>query len=274
MEPGGVRSFNSVREYLLATLSDRRARNPRYTVSAWARQLGYRNSSLLADVLAGRRRVNETMRTKLVQNLVLDGDDRRHFELLSLVESARTPTDRARFLDSLTAVTPGFSFHNVELDDFNLIKEWHHIPIAEMVQLRDFVEDPALIARRLGGGLTAADVRDAIDRLLRVGMLRRDADGRLQKSHKHQMVGANVPNAAIRHHHRQFIEKAMKALDTKPVGERHISGTTIAVAEQDVPRVHELIMRFHRELQSLVGRGPADQVYRINVQCFGLTKES
>lgn len=39
--------------YLADTLSERKTKNPRFSLRAWAKQLGQRTPSLLSDVLHG-----------------------------------------------------------------------------------------------------------------------------------------------------------------------------------------------------------------------------
>jgi uncharacterized protein (TIGR02147 family) len=256
-------TFKSARDYLQAVFAERKSQNPRYSIRAWSKRLGYENPSLLSDVLNGRRRMNSELRGKIGQNLQLTGPAREYFDLLCLMGDAKSERDRSFYLEKTLALNPQMQTATVDLDSFLTIKDWYNLTILEMIDMEGFEEDYSLIAKMLGDGVNRTMVRDAIKRLLRLRLLTRDKNGKLKKP----VVHVNVGN------HLQFIEKAKQSIYSQSFNDRDTSGSTVAIRADKIDEVKKLIDKFHDDLHQIASRPAANGVYRINIQMFKLTQE-
>lgn len=265
-------SFKDPRDYLRAVFAQRKSERHHYSVRAWAKNLGYKNPSLLSDVLSGRRRITSEIRLRLSRNLKHDDQERDVFELICLAADAKSESERRIYFERTRQLNPALESLSLDLDRFITIKDWHHLTILEMIDLKEFTEDHAQIARILGNGVTRIMVKDAIDRLIRLQLIKRDNQGILSRPHAHLNIGDNLPDSAVRDHHLQFIEKAKDAVTEQTVEERDISGSTISVRESDLPVLRELINKFHDDVHRLTAGPSADFVYRLNIQFFKVTK--
>jgi uncharacterized protein (TIGR02147 family) len=265
--------YNMPREFLNAVLHQRRLKNPRYSLRAWSKQLGFQTPSYLSEVLRGVRKIKPHLGVKIANQMGLAEGEKRHFELTVLIENARSTEEKDLYLGILHGLKPTADVTEVSLDQFRLIQDWYHFAILEMVDLKDFNADPGVIAERLGRGLTAPLVEAAFHRLLRLGLLIRDDKGRCRRSNRDILVGAKIPSRAIRDHHKQLLEYAAEALEEQSIDERYFSGTNLAVESEKIPQLFKLIDQFHQEVRKLAST-EADTVYRVNMHAFKLTKEN
>jgi plasmid maintenance system antidote protein VapI len=83
----------SYRDVLTAALDERRSRNPRYSQSAFARELGLRRSQL-HEVLGGKKGLSRSAAQRIASIVGLDGDDAELFCDLIDAEHARSEVTR------------------------------------------------------------------------------------------------------------------------------------------------------------------------------------
>jgi uncharacterized protein (TIGR02147 family) len=267
-----VFEFDDARKYLLAVLHTKRARNRGLSLRAWSRQLGYKNPSYLASVLKGARTLKPSLAARVSKTLTLDERSRSYFEALVLRAVAKTEAESKVCEELLQAAVRGRKAEQMRLDQFRLIASWYHLAILEMFSLSDFQSDPKWIARRLGGGVSSKTVRSTIHRLLRLGLLQKEANGAPKRADVEPHFGDSVSSAAIRAHHLQMIEKAKQALNETPLEERDIRGSAFVFSRSRLSRAREIIQKFHQEMRALEGPASDNEVYRINTQFFPITK--
>jgi predicted enzyme related to lactoylglutathione lyase/transcriptional regulator with XRE-family HTH domain len=153
---GSIRAGVLFRHYLQAELASRCARNPRYSLRAFARHLGI-DGSTLSQILRGRRVLSPAMIRRLSTKLGLADAQLETF----LAAEPDRQKQAARQLAALDAV--------------RVLSEPHHLALLELVRLPDFRPDVRWISRVLG--IPADTVNVAVARLLRLGLLRMTGTG-------------------------------------------------------------------------------------------------
>ena len=247
-----------------------RQSNPRYSLRSWARSLGYETPSYLSDVMSRKKKASLKFTERVCRFEGIEGRERRYLELQVLIHNAVDDEQKQLYLELLKASFPDIESYNLELDQFRLIADWYHLVILEMTALEGFCEDYDQIAEQLGTPVTGEVAKCAIERLLRLKMLERNPDGKLQKTAKYAKIGRDVPDKAIRQHHTQMIEKAKDAVEGKAFEKRYFTGSTLAVKKDDLDRIEKLVADFHAQLHEFICDEGADTVYRVNTQVFDL----
>ena len=150
---------------------------------------------------------------------------------------------------------------------------WYHIPIREMVGLKGFREDAAWIARRLGHDISPQEVKAAIERMLQLGLLQRDANGKLRQSDTLVTPDSSLAVSALKDCHRHLLSKGSEALEKQRAARREISGITIPVSGKLREEMRRKIIEFRREMLRLsAAASDAEDVYQLNIQFFALTE--
>jgi uncharacterized protein (TIGR02147 family) len=152
----GAVAFRSV---LRAELLQRCRVNPSYSLRAFARSLSC-DASSLSKILHGKRPLGP----RTIQ---------RFGKTLGLGESAIGQyiyEEKVKGAGSYLSVPKEREFHQLSLDTFEIVSDWHHYAILELLHVRRFRPNVGWIARSLGLG--ARDVELAVSRLKRVGLLK------------------------------------------------------------------------------------------------------
>lgn len=242
-------------------LESRCGKNPRYSLRAFARDLGI-TSSRLSEVLSGRYGFSREAARKIAEQLGWSNSEITLFCDLVDAEHARAKQSRERARDRLAATPP--AYQQLSLDAFQVISDWHHYAILELVAVDGFVNKPKWIAQRLGISDHVATA--AIERLKRLDLLE-EKNGRLQATDTFTATPSDVPSDALKKFHKQLLEKALTALHLQKVEERDISHLVLAVDRGQLKEAKETIRKFRRTFDARFGRGPK----KNSVYCLGIT---
>jgi transcriptional regulator with XRE-family HTH domain len=246
-----------LRLFLQETYLRRLARNPRYSLRSYARALGL-NSGTLSQLLSGKRPLSAKTRDRLLGRLDLGAE-----EYLQFVAPGLTPASASENSD----------FRQISLDTFQVMAEWYHFAILELIGLASFRPDPKWMARKLG--ITPAEAGFAVERLERLGFLEirggkwRNAAGNLSTA------GNDFSAAALKKLQHRFLEMARSALDEVPYERRDQSTLTLKVDATRLPEIRAKIKQLRRQLDRYIeGQGTPDSVYHLSISFYPVTKES
>jgi uncharacterized protein (TIGR02147 family) len=149
---------------------------------------------------------------------------------------------------------------------------WYVPAIRELVASRDFVEDPAWIARRLTPPIKPAEAKRALALLLKLGLVVRDEAGRLRQSAAVLSTGPETAGLHIATYHAEMMKRATAAIDLVPASERDISALTLCVGERGLARLKQRMQALRRELLELAeDERERCQVVQLNLQLFPLS---
>src|SRR5690606_21842028 len=145
----------------------------------------------------------------------------------------------------------------------------YHFGILEMLQFSSFKDDPKWFARKLG--ISEIEVRLAVDRLERLGLVRRDL-GKLRPAQGNGKTPSDIPSESIKKLHSQIIDKAKQALFTQPVDHREFGSVVIAVDQSKVKAAKQEIRDFqHRFCKTMGEARTKDSLYCLSFQFFDLS---
>jgi uncharacterized protein (TIGR02147 family) len=266
-------AYRSLGAFLSAHMAWRRDANPKFSYRYLVKRLKLKSTSAVAMIATGKRLPTPKFLAQLFAELELGAAELAYAEALIALAKAKGDEERQLYLDKLDQLRPAEAPATIALDAFEFIAKWHNIAVLEMVELSDFVAEPAWIAARLGGAIDAAQAAASLELLQRLGLLARDDDGKLARTAAAFSTPFNVPSAAIRHYHGEILDLAKQALHGQAVNERFFAGTTIPMAVESLPEAERLVAECRRKLARLAQKpGERQEVYHFSVQLFRLTK--
>jgi uncharacterized protein (TIGR02147 family) len=254
------------------TYVERTQRSPRYSLRAFARDLGLSPGGL-HQVLNGRKPLSVARAAQLAKRLRLEGPAYEKFVLAAQIEKASDPEHRELLLERLRQLEPESKHTQLSIDQFRVISDWYHFAIYESLDLnlKDFT--PKKLSQRLG--ITLVEVREAIERLERLEFIVRDADGTPKKNKHHLLIDSATPSEAIRKAYRQVIDKGEQAITSQSPREKVIGIETFALDPQQIPELKELTDRYFDQVLELAARGKKrTEIYQAFVEVFRLTETS
>lgn len=240
--------------HLKNEFSDRIRKNPQYSLRAFAKSLGV-DPGTLCGILNGTRPLRSRTAKRIIDGLDLDPIKRRNL-LINVVEETQFNA-------------PAKQEYLLKRDVFELIASWEHDAIFCVLQLTSAIHTIASISQRLCLGDDL--VGQALKRMERLGLVKEEA-GHWRVTVDHVATPSGVPNRAVRQVLRQYIKKSFHSLRYHPIGERDITGTTMAISSKKLPMAKQMIQEFRKTLCQFLEDGEKDEVYRLNIQLFPLRK--
>lgn len=261
-----VYGCSNYRDILCRRFTERQVENPGYSMRDFARDLGMAVSSL-SEVLSGKHGLSQRSAASLAVHLGLGANERRFF--CDLVESEHGRSQQGREM-ARSRLTLRRTASHLDADQFNLISEWYHLAILELMTTRGFKHDIDWIASTLGISRMQADM--AIQRMTRLGLLSCD-NGRFKVLKSSTTTTDDVPSVAIRRFQSEILEKARHALNFQSVEEREIASVVVSIRKDDLPAARKMIKEFRRMFcGKLEQSGPGDEVYCFSTALFRLQK--
>lgn len=239
-------------EFLRMKLEESKLRNPNWSMRAFAQKLGM-SSGALSEILQGKRALSIKSRQKIIQKLNLSPSEQR--VLLG---------------DQLKPIKTTAHAFTLSADAFHLISDWWHFAILNLLKTKDFQPRLSWIADRVG--LPKATAELAWKRLLRLGYIEKNAKGELKRRHPKMSTSDDILNLSIRKSHQEDLRLIEQALNDVPIESREFGSMTMAIKTKDLPRAKALIREFQDEFCDHVESDAADEVYRLSIAFYPLTK--
>lgn len=250
---------HSFRLYLQSELVRRCRQNSNYSLRAFAKSLRVENS-WLSKVIRGKREISDELIERIGQRLGLSPTDVEKFKN-SRQESAAQKDLSGKFMQ-------------LSQDSFEIISEWYHFAILELMKLENFRQDKKWISKRLG--ISPHEVLSAVERLQRINVLLVDESGcwidNSQGFTTHNL-GINFSSTAHRKLQATILEKSVVALQNIPITHRDHSSMMMATSQAKLEEAKRRIDEFRYSLSAfLEDCDQKDAVFQLSVGLFPLTE--
>jgi uncharacterized protein (TIGR02147 family) len=241
----------TISKILEKNFESRKKKNSRYSLRAFARDLGV-SSGKLSEVMNQKITPGPKLLERILDRLDIGPVERARVFKQHLMERSLM-RHQGRFQTVLTE------------DQYALIAQPEHFVIMSLLETHDFRSDAGWISARLN--LPLATVELALTRLVDVGLLAWTSKG-LKARNPGATTSEEIPSKILRDSHRAVINEALESLEKVAIDRRDITSITMAVNMSQLPRAKELIRKFRHRLCDSVQKGPKSEVYTLNVQFF------
>jgi len=247
---------HSFRDLLATEFSERKAKNPRYSLRAFARNLDL-ESSHLSKLLNGKRPLNRALAKKLATKLNLS--------LEQLERLLRT--DSTVIKKHGRVMRP---YKSISVDQFATVEDWRHYAILELMKVKDFEPSTSWVANALG--ISNSEAEGYIKRLQRVGLLRVDKNGSWhdvsEGNSTHVLTRDEFSEIHVRTQLR-LLELSKQALIHLPLAQRDHSSMMMATHTRKLKMAKKKIAKFRRELSRfLEGTSEKNTVFQLTIGLF------
>jgi uncharacterized protein (TIGR02147 family) len=266
-------SYIDYRKFLKDVYVAKKELNPGFSFRVFSRLAGFSSPNFLKLVMDNKRNLSRPGARKIAQGLKLNKDAARFFEYLVLFNQAVTAVDKERYAKQLIASRSYRKSHPLHELQFNYFAKWYYIPIRELASLEGFREDPAWIAAQILPPIQPHEAKRALHELLKLGILQRDAGGKIGLANLNIATGDEVTQSSVAQFHREMLKRAAESIDRIPRENRDISSITMGMAAHTARKIKEKIQEFRKEIVALVSEDKdPNTVYQLNFQLFPLAK--
>ncbi len=239
-----------LKQQIVGAFLNAKGKNAKYSKRAFARKLGISHGPLV-EIMSGKRNISIRMAKKLSENLLLSPKQ------MDLIFS--NPKKKGVAANE-----------EVELkeDHFNLISDYNHFALLNLITIKNQSHSPKELANRLGS--TEDKIKLMIQRLCRLKMIEIKA-GRIIRAKVAFKTTDEVSSLSIKASHRALLEKCSHSLDNTPLELHDFSSITMAINTKKLKAAKNLLKNFQDELASLLVDGKADEVYTLNMQLIPMS---
>ena len=244
-----------------------------FSYRAFSRSAGLGAPNYLRLVIAGERNLTPKMAERFATSCGLAGEAAAYFQNLVEFNQATTSAARNASYRQLTRFRRYRQAHKLERAQAEYHSKWYLPAIRELCASPAFREDPAWLASVLRPSIKASEAKQALELLLELGLLVRDAKGRLQQSTPVVTTGAQTRHMNIRNYHTEMLRRAIDAIESVPAKERDISSLTLCLSPDGLARFKQRIAEFQQELIDLAEHEASrTQAVQVNFQLFPLSE--
>ena len=239
------------REFLQRQLAQKCAGNPQYSLRAFAKSLRTDHSTL-SQILRGKRRLTTESIHALAKEVGLAGND---------VEAFVAYERRVGCCD-------GWERHVRQLREeaMEIISQWHHFAILELIRLECFRPDCRWIARVLD--ITVDNVNMALTRLLHLGLLRMvDPKTWLDLSENAYARFDRLPCAVA-----SQLMSRLSRITNSDQDDHVLSSSTLAIDRKRISVTSSYLEKVRLDMANLLrGSASCDDVYQLDIFFYPLT---
>lgn len=259
MQNLSIEKINKMRQFLREDLVEKCERRTGYSLRAFARYLDIEPSNL-SKILNGKRGISKLTFNKIFNKLDLTPE--RIESLNGEAESVNS--------DTLPLVKDR---HLITNEEFSIISNWYHYATLELTKVICFESNIAFISKHLGISLTEAKM--AVERLIKYNYLKYDDNHQLiDNSGFLTTIGGPLTSSSLRKFQKQMLLKAIDAMEEIPLEERDQTSLTIAIDENEIPRLKKLIKNFRHKLNREMSDSKIkSRVYHFSFSFFPVSKK-
>ena len=271
--PIDVYGYLDYRAFLRDYYAKKKELTKGFSHRSFSRRAGLSSPNYLKLVMEGARRLSPRMAERFAAACGLEADAALYFTHLVAFNQAETTAERDQHYARLTGFQRYRQAHKLDLAHAAYYAEWFMPAIRELAAWKEFREDPAWIAEQLVPPIGKMEAARALDTLVELGLLVRDARGKLVQADALLSTGPETRGLHIARFHRAMTTRAMESIDLVPASERDISSLTLCLSRGGLRAFKERVQRVRRELLELSAlEEDPQQVVQINFQLFPLSR--
>jgi len=268
-----VFEYTGYRQYIADFYAERKVKSA-FTWREFARMAGFSSSVHLKYVSEGRFNLGEDAVERVAKAMGLSGNRLEYFRAMVEFDHAVTDNVKKEIFERMLSIAKQSNAKVIEGDAFRYFDSWKNPVLRELAPAMPGAK-PLALAKACRPKVTAAEVSESLNFLVKANLLLKDANGNYVQTDKFVTAGPmEAAPIAIRGLHRQMGEIALDTIEGVPQNERHFSGVTLGITRNAYDKiVAELDACRRKIIEIATAEDETDEVYRLNLQFFPMTNK-
>ena len=265
-----ITEYKDYRQYM-QDFYDERKRTSAFSWREFSKLAGFKSPVYLKLVCEGKSSLSLVKMEQVAHAMGLAGYEFAYFQEMVRFGNATKDSVKKAALLEMQKIAREHKVRVVDAEAFQFYDSWKNPTIRELAPMMPGAK-PLEIAKACHQDISAEQVRDSLAFLVKTGFLTKNENSYAQT--EKTVIGSkeSVP-IAIRAMHKEMASLAKIAVDKFPSEERHITGVTLGLCEEAYTRISQEMDVFIRKVVSIAAEYEnINQVYRLNLQLFPLTK--
>lgn len=269
-----ILEYTSYRQYIADYYADKKAKSA-FTWQEFTRAAGFSSPVHLKYASEGKLNLSDAAALRVAQAMHLAGYEQDYFCEMVKFDNAKTDAEKKDAFGKMLSIADSVKAKIIEGDSFRYFENWKNPVLRELAPAMPGAK-PLALARACRPEITAAEVTESLNFLVKAGLLQKDKDGNYKQTERGVTTGPmEVTPIAVREMHRQMGEFALEAIEGVAQDKRHFSGLTLGITRDAYEKIVQEIAEFRKRIITIATQDDGmDEVYRLNVQFFPMTNKS
>jgi uncharacterized protein (TIGR02147 family) len=226
----------------------------------------------IARVFQLKRHLSEKSLAPFIQLCKFNEEEKNFFDRLVVFNMARTEQQVKQAFEALLSLSSVKS-RTLKSDQYEFYTKWYYTAIRALIAIRPFTaKDTGAIAQMLSPSVSSKKAREAVNLLLKLGLVYASDEGILHCSDTHITTGLKWQSIAAKTFQAETIRLAGESLDRHPKEVRDISTVTIGIKRCRIDEMRQRIADFRKSIMHLAEEDQdPDDIFQLNIQLFPLT---
>ncbi len=272
-----VFDFQNYREFLKAFYSEKKMSKRGFSYRNFARLCQFASPNFMKLVIEGKRNLSHEASEQIAEGLKLHKDESRFFIALVKFNQASTDEEKQKYYDELKDILPKQKRRILSEDSMIYLSHWLYPVLREMIEQKQFKEDPYWISRRLYGDVKPMQISQALNFLKESGFIFKNEKGKWACKDNFVISSDEIKSLGIRNYHRQMLELAKEMLEKVEMSKREYGALTLSLADEDLAEFKDKLKNFRQSIHEwavnkLKNKNPSPEkdnlVVQLNFQMF------
>ena len=264
--------YTDYRKFILDYYEERK----RTSVFSWhefAQKAGFSSDVYLKYVSEGKKNLSVGAAGSVANAMGLVGFEYDYFILMVSYAHAKGDEAKRAAFEERCALAQAHKVRVLGKEEFDYYKSWKNSVIREIAPHMPGAK-PLEIAHACRQKISAAEVSETLDFLVKAKLLKKDRSGNFSPTDKSITMGTiDILPVVARDLQRQMGEFAIQSLDL-PLSERMMSGLTLGLTQHAYERIRKELEDCCRRVVAIATEeDKTEQVYRLNMQLFPMSSK-
>lgn len=262
--------YSDFRQFMLDYYEDRKLRSA-FSWREFSKIAGFSSSSYMKVVCEGKSKLSRIGVERTGSAMGLVGFEMEYFR--AMVEFGQAPTEEKKkaAYERMLSIAKVHKVRVMEGDLFEFYDSWQNPVVRELAPLMPGAT-PGEIAKQCYPDISAAEVQQSLNFLTKAGLLKKSGNNAFVLAETSIKGTPDATRLALRGMHRMMSKLATPAIDL-PVNERNFSGVTMGLSRESYSKIETVLDECRQKIISIAAEDKnIEQVYRLNLQLFPLTK--
>ena len=268
--------YTDYRKFLHDWYNEEKERDSIFTYRYIAEQVGFKSAGQFTKILRGQANMSVDLARRFSDFMGLGKRRSAFFLSLVLFNQAKNHEDKSTYFKEMKSFSES-RIKVVEAKQYEFYHKWYYTVVRELLSfypLMDTDESYKGLASLILPAITATEVKRAVQKLLKLKLVKKTADGYFKQSDSLIKADSEVTSMAINNFVLNSLELAKRAVDGIPKSERVLSATTVTVSERTFKKIHHELRQFREKIMHLAREDDVpERAYQFNFQVFPVSKK-
>lgn len=263
--------YSDFRKYMRDFYEERKLRHV-FSWREFSKAAGFTSSSYMKVVCDGKSNLSRIGVERTGQAMGLVGFEMDYFRAMVNFGQETDETKKKAAYEEMLSIAKIHKVRVIEGELFKFYKTWKNPVLRELAPLMPGAT-PGEIAKKCYMDISANDVKETLDFLTKAGFIKKTGENTFVQTETSIKGSPEATKLAIRDMHREMAKIAASSLDLAKT-ERNFSGVTMGISRDSYEQIVKELDECRRKIISIAaGDKNIDQVYRLNLQLFPLTRK-